>query len=285
MKLEGKVAMVTGGGAGIGQGIVMQLARAGADVAIVDISVDTAKETAKQVKALGRKSLVIIADAGDARQAEQALKKTLDTFGKLDILVNNVGGESKYYHVKEGEPYSEEQEWDDTIRLNLKTTMITCHTIAPYFVERRSGKIVNISSVAARPMTGSRAPGMSGAGRPGASFSPMMSYAVAKAGVNQFTRALALQLAEYDINVNCVCPGSVYTPLYERSFHRRLAATPEAKGMGPQEYFEKYVASRIPLGRGQTVEDMGNAVVFLVSEDARNITGQALNVDGGQFPG
>lgn len=285
MKLEGKVAMVTGGGAGIGQGIVMQLARASADVAILDISADTANETAKQVKALGCKALVIIADAADAGQAEAALKKTLDAFGKLDILVNNVGGESKYYHVKEGEPYSEEQEWDDTVRLNLRTTMIMCHTIAPYFVERRSGKIVNISSVAGRPPAGSRAPGMAAAGGRGASFSPMMSYAVAKAGVIQFTRSLALQLAEYDINVNCVCPGSVYTPLYERSFPRRLAATPEAKGLGPREYFEKFVASRIPLGRGQTAEDMGSAVAFLVSEDARNITGQALNVDGGQFPG
>ncbi len=284
MKLEGKVALVTGGAAGIGQGIVMQLAREGADVAIMDISRQTADETAGQVKALGRKSLVIIADAGDAKEAEAALRKTLDSFGKLDILVNNVGGESKYYHVKEGEPYSEEQEWDDTVRLNLKTTMTMCHTIAPYFVGRKAGKIVNISSVAGRAMAGTRAPGIS-AGRAGASFGPMISYAVAKAGVLQFTRALALQLAEYDINVNAVCPGSVYTPLYERSFPRRLVATPEAKGMGPREYFEKYVASRIPMGRGQTVEDMGNAVVFLVSEDARNITGQALNVDGGQFPG
>ncbi len=284
MKLEGKVAMVTGGGAGIGQGIVMQLARAGADVAILDISRATADETAKQVDSLGRKSLVIIADAGDAKQAEAALKKVIDKFGKLDILVNNVGGESKFYHVKEGEPYSDEQEWDDTVRLNLKTTMIMCHTVAPYFVQRKAGKIVNIASVAGRAMAGSRAPGMSAA-RQGVTFGPMMSYAVAKAGVIQFTRALALQLAEHDINVNCVCPGSVYTPLYERSFPRRLAATPEAKGMGPKEYFEKYVASRIPLGRGQTAEDMGNAVVFLVSDDACNITGQALNVDGGQFPG
>jgi NAD(P)-dependent dehydrogenase (short-subunit alcohol dehydrogenase family) len=284
MNLEGRVAMVTGGGAGIGRGIVMQLARAGADVAIVDISANTAKDTAKQVQALGRKSLVIIADASESEQAEQALKKTLDTFGKLDILVNNVGGESKYYHVKEGQPYSEEQEWDDTVRLNLKTTMIMCHTVAPYFVERRSGKIVNISSVGGRPPSGMRAPGMSVEGQ-GASFGPMMSYAVAKAGVIQFSRALALQLAGYNVNVNCVCPGVVYTPLYERSFPRRQEATPGAKGMDAREYFDKFVVSRVPLGREQTVEDIGNAAVFFVSEEARNITGQALNVDGGMFPG
>lgn len=280
MKLEGKIAVVTGGGAGIGQGIVLCLAEEGADVAPVDISAATANDSASKVKALGRKSLAVVANATDSKQAEQALQKVLDTFGRIDILVNNVGGESRFYYEKPGQPYSEEEEWDDTIRLNLKTTMVMSHAVAPLFVKQRSGKIVNIASIAGRASSGGRARS-SGT----AAFSSMMSYGVAKAGVIQFTRMLAMQLAGSNVNVNCICPGVSYTPLYERSFPRRLQATPEAKGMTAREYFDKYVVAGVPLGREQTPEDMGRAVVFLVSEDARNITGQSINVDGGMVPG
>ena len=280
MKLEGKVAVVTGGGAGIGEGIVHCLAEESADVVVIDISASTANDAATRVKAMGRRSLAVVANATDSKQAGQALQKILDTFGRVDILVNNVGGESRFYYEKPGQQYSEEEEWDDTVRLNLKATMIMSHAVAPLFVKQGSGKIVNIASIAGR------APSGSGARSGGvASFSPMMSYGVAKAGVIQFTRMLAVQLAGSNVNVNCICPGVLYTPLYERSFPRRLQATPEAAGMTPKEYFDKYVVSRVPLGREQTPEDIGRAVVFLVSEDARNITGQSINVDGGMVPG
>ncbi len=285
MKLEGKVAVVTGGAAGIGHGIVLCLAEAGANVAIVDINVATADEVASRARSLGRKALALVANATDSKQAVQALRSVTEAFGKIDILVNNVGGESRFYYGKPGRQYSEEEEWDDTVRLNLKATMIMSHAVAPLFMEQRSGKIVNIASIAGRAPSGGGV--RSGGGTAGnrALFSPMMSYGVAKAGVIQFTRMLALQLAEYNVNANCICPGVLYTPLYERSFPRRLQATPEAAGMSAREYFDKYVVSRVPLGREQTPEDIGRAVVFLVSEEARNITGQSLNIDGGMVPG
>jgi NAD(P)-dependent dehydrogenase (short-subunit alcohol dehydrogenase family) len=280
MKLEGKIAVITGGGAGIGQGIALCLAEEGANVAVIDISAGNAKDVANKVKAMGRRPLAITANVTDSKQAEQALQKVLAAFGHIDILVNNVGGESRFYYEKPGQQYSEEEEWDDTVRLNLKATMIMSHAVSPLFVKQRSGKIVNIASIAGRAPAG-------GGARPSgtAAFSPMMSYGVAKAGVIHFTRMLALQLAGSNVNINCVCPGVLYTPLYERSFPRRLQATPEAAGMNAREYFDKYVVSRVPLGREQTPEDIGRAVVFLVSDDARNITGQTINVDGGMVPG
>jgi NAD(P)-dependent dehydrogenase (short-subunit alcohol dehydrogenase family) len=137
----------------------------------------------------------------------------LESFGRIDILVNNVGGEARFYQEKPGESYLEEKEWDDTIRLNLKTTMLMCQAVMPHMIQQKSGKIVNIASIGGRPPWG-RSRGSGGMSGRGAKISPMMSYGVAKAGVIQFTMTLALQLAEFDINVNCLCPGILYTPLY-----------------------------------------------------------------------
>jgi NAD(P)-dependent dehydrogenase (short-subunit alcohol dehydrogenase family) len=283
MKLKGKVAAVTGGGAGIGEGIVKCLAEEGADVAVIDISKDNAEKVSAGVKAMGCRSLAIIANVTEKDQADYAVKQILDTFERIDILVNNVGGESKYYYEEPGVDYSEEKEWDDTIRLNLRATMLMTRAVAPLFVNQKSGKIINISSIGGRPMAGGPPPGGGMAGRE-AALSPMTSYGVAKAGVIQFSRLMALQLAPYNINVNCVCPGVLYTPLYERSAPRRIQSTPGAEYLSYREYFDKYVASRVPLGREQTPEDIGRAAVFLSSEEARNITGQSINVDGGLTP-
>jgi meso-butanediol dehydrogenase/(S,S)-butanediol dehydrogenase/diacetyl reductase len=281
MKLEGRVAAVTGGGAGIGRGIVQCLAEEGADVAVIDIVARTAGEIAGKVSEMGRRSLVIEANATEKQQADEALKKVLDTFGRIDILVNNVGGESKYYFEEPGTDYSEEKEWDDTVRLNLKSTMLMCRGAAPVMIEQGSGKIVNIASIAGRPMSGSMRPSVDRTPEQAAAFGPMTSYGVAKAGVIQFSRMLALQLAPYNINVNCICPGVLYTPLYERSAPRRKEMTPGTADLSPREYFDRYVVAGVPLGREQTPEDIGRAVVFLSSEDAGNITGQYINVDGG----
>jgi NAD(P)-dependent dehydrogenase (short-subunit alcohol dehydrogenase family) len=284
MKLAGKVAIVTGGGAGIGRGIVRCLAEEGADVAVIDINQANAGKVADEVKQSGRRALALVADVADSREAVKAVKSVTNTLGKIDILVNNVGGEARFYRQKPGQSYSEEQEWDDNVRLNLKTTMVMSKAVAPIFVEQKSGKIVNIASIGGRPprKTGLGGGGMSGTG---VDFTPLMSYGVAKAGVIQFTMSLALQLAEFNINVNCICPGVLYTPLYEHSAPRRIDATPGAEGMNAREFFDKYVVARVPLGRGQTPEDIGRAVVFFASEDARNITAQTINVDGGMVPG
>ena len=268
MKLEGKVAIVTGGGVGIGRGIVHCLAEEGADVAVVDINRDTAREVAGEVKAAGCESLAIEADLTDNKKVTQAVQDIINTFGKIDILVNNAGGMGKILLARTSLKFVDvkEAEWDENYELNLKTQVLMSRAVAPYFIKQKSGKIVNISSVAGK-----------------SNRSQHMAYSAAKASVIHFTRILAAELAEHNINVNCICPGVIYTPLWEKIAAQFTRLLPEAKGMTPREYFDKFNVPRVPLKRGQTVEDIGYAVVFLVSEDARNITGQSLNVDGGMI--
>ncbi len=176
--------------------------------------------------------------------------------------------------------------WDKYYELNLKSHVMLSYAVTPYFVKQRSGKIVNISSVSGRLPDPTQIP-----------------YGAMKAGDISLTWTLAKALAQFNVNVNCVCPGVVYTPLWERGATANLRLAQEAlreaqkkggknppasdrltdlENMTPREYFLKYVVPPlIPLGREQTPEDMGLAVVFLVSEDAKNITGQVLHVDGG----
>ena len=273
MKLEGKVAIVSGGG-GIGQGIVRCLAEEGANVAVVDINGDTAKKTADEAKALGRKSLAIVADVTDKKKVNQAVKQILDTFGKVDILVNNVGGHGEAYYTGTGMQFvdMEEAVWDQDLAVNLKTQFLMCQAVVPYLTKQKSGKIVNMSSIAGKESTA-----MMGGG----AAARLSVYGVAKAAVLKFTKSLARELAQYNINVNAICPGVIYTPLVEKATAYRSQFIPESKGMTPRDYWLRGVVASVPLKREQTPEDIGRAVVFLVSEDARNITGQSLNVDGG----
>jgi len=266
MKLEGKIAIVTGGGVGIGRGIVHCLAEEGADVAVVDINRDSASKVAGDVKAAGRKSLAVEADLTDNKKVAQAVQDIINTFGKIDILVNNVGGMVRTLLTRNSLEFVDmtEAEWNESYELNLKSHILISQAVVPYFVKQKSGKIVNISSMAGK---------MPGSGH--------MTYNIFKAADIHLTRSLATALAEHNINVNCICPGIIYTPLWEVFAAKFTRILPEARGMTPREYFDRFLVSRVPLKREQTVEDIGRAVVFLVSEDARNITGQALNVDGG----
>jgi meso-butanediol dehydrogenase / (S,S)-butanediol dehydrogenase / diacetyl reductase len=149
--------------------------------------------------------------------------------------------------------------------INLKGVFLCNRAIAPYFKKQKKGKIINISSVA---------------GRKGNEIMP--HYCASKAGMNILTQSVALQLAPYNVNVNTVCPGMIYTPLWETRGSKAVAATyPHFKGMSPQEIFDAQIQAYIPLKRPQTGESIGKAVVFFASSDAQEITGQALNVDGG----
>ena len=270
MKLEGKVAIVTGGAQGIGQGIVRCLAEEGADVVIADINGDAARKTADEVKASGRKSLAIEADLTDNKKVKQVVQQTIDTFGKIDILVNNVGGLGEIRYTRTSSQFvdQEEAEWDETFRLNVKSHVLMSQAVVPYFIKQKSGKIVNISSI-----VGQRPP----------SAGP---YSACKAADINLTKGLAKELAEHNINVNCVCPGTIYTAFHERQITKRIERKdPEVMGLKPseyREYFENKAASRAPLKRLQTVEDIGRAVVLLVSEDAKNITGHIISVSGGR---
>ncbi len=262
MKLEGKVAIVTGGGGGIGQGIVHCLAEEGADVAVADINRDTATKVADEVKALGRKALAVEADVTDSKQIDRLVQETISTFGKIDILVNNVGpyGKAAMARAKASSRGSmstkfadiAEEEWNESFGLVLKTAILMSRAVVPYFIKQQSGKIISIVSVNSNKGMGTR----------------VDAYDIMKMAALHFTKELAAELAGDNINVNCIGPGSVYTSIYVgRGFSR--------------EYWEQRVSEATPLKRPQTPEDIGHAVVFLVSEDAKNITGQTLLVNGG----
>ena len=283
MKLEGKVALVTGGAQGIGRGVVRCLAEEGADVAVVDIAADHATEAADEVKGMGRQALAVVADATEADEVERAVATVVDHFGRIDILVNNVGGSRRAPVRTEPARITNrtDDEWLGSYEINLKPALIVSRSVVPHMAKQRSGKIVNISSISGRlPDFGN------------------MPYSVFKAGIISFTWSLARELAPDNINVNCVCPGWVYTPLWDRGATAMLGRLKQAKeagedtlprfadidleGLTPEDFWRNHIVlPNAPLGREQTAEDMGRAVVFFVSDDARNITGQVLHVDGG----
>jgi len=271
VKLEGKVAIVSGGGGGgNGEAIVQCLAEEGADVVVVDIDADAGRKSADKVKVLGRKSVAIEADVTDSKQVARLVQEAIDTFGKIDILVNVVGGggKGKRARTKTSLRFVDqtEEEWDATFAINLKTQVLMCLAVVPHFIKQRNGKIVNISS-----------------GNSILCDPTKMIYSVIKAGVNHFTRLLAMELAEYSINVNSVVPGRIRTPVVERGVARMLQTMPDDKRINIEEYFEKFRMPGIPLKRELRPEDIGRAVLFLVTEDSKNITGECLPVNGGSL--
>jgi NAD(P)-dependent dehydrogenase (short-subunit alcohol dehydrogenase family) len=261
MRLAGKVAVVTGGGSGIGRGIALCMAQEGADVAIPDIQEGNAQAVAKEVHALGRKALAMRCDVTQGADVAAAFERIRRELGQVDVLVNNAGMASP-----PGMPFTNntEEDWDRTYAVNLKSVFLTCKAIAPYFVERKAGRIVNIASIAG-PLAAPTMP----------------AYSVAKGGVITFTRVLAKELAPHGITVNAICPGVLWTDFWQKLAQWIADTNPAFTGMTARQVFDKRIADIIPLKREQTPEDIGWAAVFLASDHARNITGQALMVDGG----
>jgi NAD(P)-dependent dehydrogenase (short-subunit alcohol dehydrogenase family) len=274
MKLKDKVAIVTGGAQGIGQGIACCLAEEGADVVIADINMENANKVAGEVRALGRKALVVEADVTRKDKVEHVVRSTLNEFGKIDILVNNVGG-VRIAPSDAGRPVSgkgiyitdlDDEDWDAAYELNLKSQVYMCKAVVPHMKAQQSGKIINISSVAAK-----------------LGDSVRMPYSALKGSVISFTRSLARQVARDNINVNCICPGLIYTPSWQLGAEILWKVIPAYRELkGPKDVFLRYVERLTPMGREQSPEDIGRLAAFLASEDARNITGQTINVDGGQ---
>jgi len=261
MRLGGKVAVVTGGGAGIGRGIVLCMAKEGADIASPDIQDANAQSVVKEVLALGRKAVSMRCDVTKAADVKASFDRIKKELGKIDILVNNAGMASV-----PGMPFTNnsEEDWDKTYAVNLKSVFLTCKEIAPYMMERKSGRIINIASIAG-PLAAQTMP----------------PYSVAKGGVITFTRVLAKDLAAHGITVNAICPGVLWTAFWENLAQYIADTNPAFKGMTARQVFDKRINDVIPLKREQTPEDIGWAATFLASDEARNITGQALNVDGG----
>lgn len=276
MKLEDKVAIVTAAGRGIGRAIALCLAEEGANVVVNSFHEETTAKVVAEVEALGQQALAIAGDITEVDMVNRVVQDTLKTFGKIDILVSNVGGGPMTRREHSDSLLGRlEAEWDGMYKQNLKAPVMMCQVVAPHFIEQKSGKIVTIASVAGRSTYISKT-------------SPV-SYRAVKAGLIRYTQSLADELGPHNINVNCICPGNVYTDAWERNAKGMVETKPEYQGLDPREWFTglnegKYpeVAPATPLRREQTAEDIGRAVVFLVSGEGKNITGQTLNVDGGR---
>jgi NAD(P)-dependent dehydrogenase (short-subunit alcohol dehydrogenase family) len=261
MRLQGKVAVVTGGGQGIGRGIALCMAKEGADIAIADVQVEKAAGVAAEVRALGRNAIAVKTDVTKPADIEACFAQVTQELRQIDILVNNAGTA-----CPPGNPFtnSVEEDWDLVWAVNVKSIFFACKAIAPHFIQRKAGKIINIASIA------------------GTMNSPNMPpYSVSKMGVVTFTKIVAKELAQHNVNVNAICPGILWTQFWQETAARLSKQDGPFKGLEPRAIFENRVKAVIPMQREQTPEDIGWAAVFLASEEARQITGQALHVDGG----
>lgn len=265
MRLKDQVAIVTGGGGGIGEGICLCLAREGAHVVVSDLQMDLAEPVASKVKEAGQRAFAVQTDVREAEQCQNLIDESLREMGRIDILVccAGVSGLETWGEKTFTLENISDEEWNLTIDVNLKGVFLCNRAIAPYFKEQKRGKIINISSVAGhRPVH----------------FVP--HYSATKAGVIVLSQAVALLLARYNVNVNTVCPGFIWTPMWEKMATTLIQSHPAYRDMSPEEVFKSFV-KRVPMRDPQTPEGIGNAVVFLASEEAKEITGQAISVDGG----
>jgi 2-hydroxycyclohexanecarboxyl-CoA dehydrogenase len=241
--LEGKIALVTGAGRGIGKAIAARLAAEGARVVVADIDLNAATAAALEV---GHGAVAVKMDVTDTASVASAVAEAVKRLGPIDVLVNNAGWDKVEPFVK-----SQEETWDRVLAINLKGPIRCARAVVDSMIERRAGKIVSIGS---------------DAGRVGSTGEAV--YSAAKAGVIGFTRTLARELARYGINVNVVCPGPTNTPLLQEI-------------AGGNEKLLASLKQAIPLGRTGEPEDIAGAVAFLASDDAGFITGQTLSVSGG----
>jgi meso-butanediol dehydrogenase / (S,S)-butanediol dehydrogenase / diacetyl reductase len=248
--LAGRVALVTGGASGIGIGIARVLASRGAKVVIGDLDAVAAVAVAGSLPGGGLGLRLDVTDRGSTSRAVDEVERRL---GSVDIVVNNAG-------ISKVAPFLAitDQDWDRLMNVNLRGVLIVTQRVLPSMRERRSGRVINISSMAGKE------------GLPN-----LAHYCATKFGVIGLTQALAKEVAPYNITVNAVCPGVIRTPLWDDPVAGILRDLDGEKG------WQAFVDG-IPLGRPQTVEDIGNACAYLASDLAANITGEALNVSGGQ---
>ncbi|MFC1899481.1 SDR family NAD(P)-dependent oxidoreductase [Chloroflexota bacterium] len=272
MNLEGKVILVAGAGPGIGEGVVKVLASEGASVAVVDINETEAKRIAVDVIKVGPKAVGIKANLMEKADCENAVKATVAALGKLDGVVNIVGGLGAPYFKRTSTDFVDAtaEEWDVVFQLNLMTAVFMCQAVIPIFRKQGYGKIIN---------TGSECGQYQHQGM-------VSSYCCSKAAVIHFSRNLAFTLAKENINVNVLCPGRVFTPgFHDRTMSLRRKNNPDQfkgkENISNEELFLERAAASIPLKRPQTPEDMGHGCAFLLSDGANNVTGMLMNIDGG----
>ncbi|WP_423410003.1 3-oxoacyl-[acyl-carrier-protein] reductase [Heyndrickxia sp. MSNUG] len=244
MRLEGKVALVTGASRGIGREIAYELAREGASVAVNYAGSEAkALELVNEIKAMGREAFAIQSDVSNSDSVNGMVKETVERFGKLDILVNNAGITKDNLLMR-----MKESEWDDVININLKGVFLCTKAVTRQMMKQRSGRIINISSIV----------GVSGnAGQ--------ANYVAAKSGVIGLTKTAAKELSSRGITVNAIAPGFITTDMTDKL----------------NEEVKAEMLKQIPLARFGEPKDIARAVVFLASEDSNYMTGQTLHIDGG----
>lgn len=261
MILKEKTAIVTGGNKGIGRAISLAFAQEGADVVIAARDMEAAENVARQITKMGRRCITVLTDVGQADQVEKMVNRSLQEFNHIDILVNNAGILTMARVLD-----LEEKDWDETMDINVKGVFFCCKTVAKHMMKQKQGKIINVSSIA---------------GKEG--YLCMTHYCASKAGVIGFTKALSLELAPYNINVNAVCPGIIETDMLVREYRRgaELRGFPiDKRNEGAKEIKEEAIRA-VPLGRSAQPEEVARVVLFLASEQTNYMTGQAINVTGG----
>jgi sorbitol-6-phosphate 2-dehydrogenase len=255
-RFEGQVAIITGAASGLGAAIAQRFAQEGAQTVLCDLNREGMEMVVSDKEFSCSESQIEVCDVSASDQVTEMIGRALDSFGKIDILVNNAG-------VNRVHPLVEfpEEDWDFILSVNLKSMFILCKAVGSAMMARRYGKIINISS---------KSGGIRGSVN-------AVGYTASKAGVIGLTQTVALELAPFNINVNAVCPGVIFTPMWEKiavDYARKNRIAPDEV----QDFYKK----KIPLGRLQTCESIAGVVAFLASEEARDITGQQINVTGGQ---
>lgn len=248
MKLKDKIALVTGAGSGIGKATALILAENGADIAVNDVNLATAEATTDEIRQLGRNAVTVKADVADPEAVDSMFDKIIGEMGGIHILVNNAGIPVHGSLIEE----QTVENWDRVTGIILRGTYLCSRRAGMWMTQNQYGRIVNIASIGGIRSTPDSA-----------------SYGAGKAGVINLTETLAVEWGSYNVNVNCIAPGLIDTPLTQRTF----AKSPAFNSM----------IDKIPKGRMGSAEEVARAVLFLVSEDSEYITGVTLRVDGGQL--
>jgi 3-oxoacyl-[acyl-carrier protein] reductase len=249
MRFTDRVAVVTGGAQGIGAATAALLAAGGASVAVIDITADRSASIVEKITSDGGRALAVACDVTDADAVTAMTQQVVDTWGRVDVLVNNAGITRDNLLFK-----MPAHEWNAVLTTNLTSMFLCCQSVQKYMVEQRYGKIVNLSS---RSALGSRG---------------QVNYAAAKAGVQGLTATLAIELGPFNINVNAVAPGYIATAM--------TAATAERVGATPEDH-QKHAAANTPLRRVGQPEEVASVIAFLASDEASYVSGQTLYVNGG----
>jgi len=253
-RLAGRVAVVTGGGSGIGAGICRAFGREGASIAVADLNLEAARHVAAEIEADGGCAIAVGFDVTDSAAVATAADELERTLGPLEIWVNNAGISRVVPFLK-----CSEELWDAVLRVNLKGTFVGCQVAIRRMLPRRGGVVLNMSSQS----------GKSGS-------SQYAAYCASKFGVIGLTQSLALEFAREGIRVNAICPGVVFTGLWDE----QIEDYARKRGLEADQV-RPYLENKVPVGRLCTVDDVAGTAVFLASDEAAFITGQAVNVTGG----